>query len=131
MRNERYFSNPGGFDPSRFLGALEGNDDNSSVHPLNIYSAANPSSMVFGFGRRFVIVMNNHVGPDYLIMLFIFLTHRICPGRFFADASAYLVMANVLAAFNILPPIDPETGKEYIPELELVGGTTALVILMN
>lgn len=52
---------------------------------------------------------------------------RICPGRFFADASAWLLMANVLAAFSILPPIDPETGEDCIPPFELVGSLNVYV----
>lgn len=69
MRNECFFSNPDVFDPNRFLGALQGNEVNISVHPLNIYSAANPSSMVFGFGRRFVIVINDNKSSSYSTML--------------------------------------------------------------
>ena len=50
---------------------------------------------------------------------------RICPGRFLADANAWLVISNLLAAFDILPPVDPATGREMVPELEWVGGMTA------
>lgn len=42
--------------------------------------------------------------------------YRICPGRFLADANVWLVIANVLAAFDILPAIDPDTGAEILPE---------------
>lgn len=42
-----------------------------------------------------------------------------------ADANAWLIIANVLAVFDILPLIDPSTGKEIIPELEWTGGITA------
>ena len=60
-------------------------------------------------------------------MIFQELMHvsRACPGRFFADASAWLLIANVLAVFNILPPIDPASGNEYIPEPKWHGGITA------
>ena len=50
---------------------------------------------------------------------------RACPGRFFADASIWLTIANVLAAFEILPPLDPSTGNEVLPKFEYVGGSTA------
>lgn len=40
-------------------------------------------------------------------------------------------MANVLAAFNLLPPVDPTTGKDVLPELDLVGGVTACVGLFR
>ena len=48
-----------------------------------------------------------------------------CPGRFFADASVWLVAANILAVFDILPPIDPVTGKVIMPEFEWIGGMTS------
>ena len=41
-----------------------------------------------------------------------------------ADANAWLIIASVLAVFDILPPVDPATGKEIIPELEWMGGIT-------
>ena len=41
---------------------------------------------------------------------------RICPGRFIADANIWLVIANVLTVFDILPAIDPTTGEEILPE---------------
>lgn len=51
---------------------------------------------------------------------------RICPGRFIADANAWLVIASILAVFDILPSIDPETGNEILPEFDWVnGGLTA------
>ena len=51
--------------------------------------------------------------------------NRACPGRFFADTNAWLTIANMLAAFEILPPIDPVTGKEFIPKFEWIGGMTS------
>lgn len=37
--------------------------------------------------------------------------HRICPGRLLAEASIFIAVANLLAAFDILPPLD-ESGRE-------------------
>ena len=48
---------------------------------------------------------------------------RICPGRFFADAGLWLMMACILACFDILPPLD-ENGKEVMPPAEFTSGTT-------
>ena len=31
-------------------------------------------------------------------------TRRICPGRYFADASLFILTATLLHAFEILPP---------------------------
>jgi hypothetical protein len=41
---------------------------------------------------------------------------RSCPGIHLADAAVWLSLACILAAFDILPPINPETGKEEVPE---------------
>ena len=35
-----------------------------------------------------------------------------------ADANAWLVIASTLAVFDILPPIESQTGKEIVPDLE-------------
>ncbi|KAJ3002115.1 hypothetical protein NUW54_g6025 [Trametes sanguinea] len=45
-----------------------------------------PATLIFGFGRR------------------------ICPGRYFADAGLFILIASVLHVFEILPPLD-EHGK--------------------
>ncbi|OJT11091.1 O-methylsterigmatocystin oxidoreductase [Trametes pubescens] len=49
-----------------------------------------PSSFVFGFGRR------------------------SCPGQALADATIWLAIANIVALFDILQPVD-EAGKENTP----------------
>ncbi|KAL5483180.1 hypothetical protein ACEPAI_8409 [Sanghuangporus weigelae] len=59
-------------------------------------TAEDPISPVFGFGRR------------------------VCPGKAFADSIMWITMANVLAAFDILPCRDPVTGEDVysVPEFE-------------
>lgn len=47
MRDERYFSDPERFMPSRFMNYKE----NDSAHDL----AADPARLVFGFGRRYIL----------------------------------------------------------------------------
>lgn len=49
---------------------------------------------------------------------------RICPGRFFADASVWLAIVNILAAFDIKPPLDPDSGQEKIPNADFCWGVT-------
>ncbi|EJD04923.1 cytochrome P450 [Fomitiporia mediterranea MF3/22] len=60
-------------------------------------SILDPQVAVFGFGRR------------------------ICPGRHFAEAAVWLTIANVLAVFDILPPLD-ENGREILPNSEASSG---------
>lgn len=39
---------------------------------------------------------------------------RSCPGQALADASIWLAIANIVALFDILEPVD-KAGKEYMP----------------
>ncbi|EPS99953.1 hypothetical protein FOMPIDRAFT_1123536 [Fomitopsis schrenkii] len=57
-----------------------------------------PRNIVFGYGRR------------------------ICPGRRFADTSDWLVIAAILATFNIRKARDA-TGNEIIPPIEFTSGS--------
>ncbi|OCH88065.1 CyP450 monooxygenase [Obba rivulosa] len=56
-----------------------------------------PSTAAFGFGRR------------------------ICPGRFFADATLYINMACILHVFDIKPSLD-EWGHPVLPEMKTASG---------
>ncbi|KAH8093154.1 cytochrome P450 [Cristinia sonorae] len=56
-----------------------------------------PKSVVFGFGRR------------------------ICPGKDFADSSAYLLMSNIIATMDIAKALDRD-GLEITPPLEFTSG---------
>lgn len=46
---------------------------------------------------------------------------RVCPGRHFADAAAWLAVATVLACFDIAP-VKGKNGDEIIPDGELRTG---------
>lgn len=48
-------------------------------------------------------------------------THRICPGRLLAEASIFIAVANILAAFDILPPLD-ENGTPKVLPLSFTSG---------
>ena len=52
--------------------------------------------------------------------------HRVCPGQAFADASLWLAIAHLVAAFDIRKPLD-EAGKEYTPPAAFKSGFTRLV----
>ncbi|KAI5119697.1 hypothetical protein M0805_003582 [Coniferiporia weirii] len=106
MRDERYYRNPDEFNPERFLKKVT-DTSYDYMHALGSFDAGDPSSVVFGFGRR------------------------ICPGRFVADIGAWLAIANILAVFDILPEIDPETGKEMLPAVEFVDGFVSKPVLFG
>ncbi|KAH8114956.1 cytochrome P450 [Phellopilus nigrolimitatus] len=104
MRDEKFFPNPEQFSPKRFLDKISKRDGDKLVDAtsgLNSLELDDPSSLVFGFGRR------------------------ICPGRFFADASVWLAIVNILAAFDIKPPLDPDSGQEKIPNADFCWGVTS------
>lgn len=84
QRDPRYYESPDIFDPSRFL---------KSNPELD------PSSFVFGFGRR------------------------ICPGRFMVEAALFVACANLLATMRISPELDDQ-GNQIIPLVEF---TEALI----
>ncbi|PIL22693.1 cytochrome P450 [Ganoderma sinense ZZ0214-1] len=78
---ERY-PEPDMFMPERFL--KEGKLDTDAIDPAGV---------VFGFGRRYVIL---------------YLMCAICPGRYFADATFFIFVACVLHVFDITPPLDED-----------------------
>ncbi|KAI0640914.1 cytochrome P450 [Trametes meyenii] len=59
-----------------------------------------PSTFAFGFGRR------------------------VCPGKALADASLWLAITSIVAAFDIRPPLDAD-GKEMIPPAAFQTGFTS------
>lgn len=56
-----------------------------------------PKAVVFGYGRR------------------------VCPGKYFSDSNIFIVVAQLLAAFNIKKDVD-ENGVEIEPELDALPG---------
>ncbi|CUA67074.1 Fumitremorgin C synthase [Rhizoctonia solani] len=63
-----------------------------SFDPDRFLDTDTPSTPAFGFGRR------------------------SCPGNHYAEASLFLLVASILAVFDIKPKINPVSGKEEIPE---------------
>ncbi|KAH8114914.1 cytochrome P450 [Phellopilus nigrolimitatus] len=104
MRDETFFPNPDVFSPERHAGKTSGNDDATHSNevqdmPATSVTEDDPSSIVFGFGRR------------------------VCPGKLFAESMLWMTMANVLACFAIRPCSDPLTGVEELPKWEFENET--------
>ncbi|KAL5532017.1 hypothetical protein ACEPAF_5581 [Sanghuangporus sanghuang] len=63
------------------------------------------------------IIRKDHEAYDSVAPVFGF-GRRFCPGRVFAESIMWITIASVLAAFDILPCMDPVTGKEILPVVE-------------
>lgn len=48
---------------------------------------------------------------------------RICPGQYLGFASVWIIVATLLAKFDILPAKD-EDGNDILPKLEFTTGIT-------
>ncbi|KAI0092441.1 cytochrome P450 [Irpex rosettiformis] len=86
LRNPKDYPEPDKFNPNRFL---KGGILNREIR--------DPSTLVFGFGRR------------------------ICPGRHFSQDNAFLTIATVLHVFDIVPSLD-ENGNKLDPTPQMTTG---------
>jgi hypothetical protein len=46
---------------------------------------------------------------------------RVCPGRYLAENTLFMMFTTMLATCDILPPLD-ENGKEVMPGLDYTSG---------
>ena len=102
MHNPDIYPEPNTFNPERFIRDGKLRDD-----------ILDPVSIVFGFGRRYV--------PSPLDVVFSMNSqgriHSKCPGRHFADAMLYIIVASLLHVFDVRPPLD-EDGSPIKIELQ-------------
>ncbi len=54
---------------------------------------------------------------------------RVCPGQYLGFASIWIVVATILAKFDISPAKDEE-GKEILPRLEFSTGITRYAVML-
>ena len=73
--------------------------DPETFNPDRWLDQSLPEAPVFGFGRR------------------------SCPGNQYAEATLFIMIASMLAIFNIRPRTDPATGQEIIPEGKVTTNT--------
>lgn len=92
--DEKRYKHPHTFNPNRFMHDIQ----TSSKAALNP-NVAERDHYTFGAGRR------------------------ICQGLHVADDFLFLGIARLMWAFNFDQAIDPQTGKEIVPDrLDLIGG---------
>lgn len=120
LNDERFFQEPEVFQPERFRSKVEAMRDN--LQSLNGHMLDDPSALTFGFGRRYAIQLRINVWASLTTPC------RICPGRYFADTTVWLVMAQMLAVFDISSPRDKTTGMLELPRVAFITGTVRCVV---
>lgn len=105
-RDPDVYPEPDVFKPERFL------TPNGGVSDLH-----DPKKFVFGFGRRLV-----RISPTRGIQFDDPDVYRICPGRYFADATIWLAAASIATTMDIRPAKDPQ-GEIITPNSRFVSGT--------
>ncbi len=109
-RDTRYYPDPETFQPERFL--LESGELNPDV--------LDPAEMAFGYGRRSVRPPAANAFPDT--------QYRICPGRHFAEASLFTIIASVLHTFDISAPLDRD-GNPVKLDVKMTNGVVSYVCM--
>lgn len=107
--NTKY--DPEAFIPERFLDASQNTVD--------------PAMYAFGFGRRYAIAI---LLPTIHGFESIFMP-SICPGKSLAENSVFIIIASLLASFDILPPDSADLKADF--DLGLVRYACLCYTLVN
>lgn len=82
-----------------------------SGRSLHDEGTLDPRHVVFGYGRRSVCLW-----PSTGVAQVMLKHHRICPGRYFADTTLFLAIANMAATLDIRKARNAE-GAEVTPRI--------------
>ena len=115
LRDKNVYQEPILFRPERFL------KEDGSLNP----DVQDPM-IVFGFGRRFVIILATVCMTKITMTSF----YRICPGRHMAMDTILIFIASILSVFDIRPYED-ENGEPVVRELQMTSGLMQCVDRMR
>lgn len=96
MHDPEEYKDPDVFRPERFI------SERGNLDP----SVRDPAKFVFGFGKRFVLILPS-------LSLYTHACGRLCAGKHFAEASLFINVASMLHVFDITPPLD-ENGDPIV-----------------
>lgn len=97
--DERVWEEPASFNPERFL----------KPECPQLDSDLDPRNIVFGFGRRSVVLANINGVVEAMLNW-----NRLCPGNLFADTTLFLTIASIVATLDIQKARDAK-GVEITP----------------
>jgi cytochrome P450 len=112
MHDPNQFDNPMAFKPERYLKDGKLNAD-----------VMDPEAAAFGYGRRYV------TASRYTCARNSFMLARICPGRHFSGEALAMLVASVLACFNVRPPKDEHGEEVQMGPMDMASVMIAYVFL--
>lgn len=104
LHDPNIYPDPLTFDPTRFMDRKK-----NALQGINELPDA-----AFGFGRRCVFITFLAYHVDYNPC-------RMCPGRWFAFDTMWIIVASILSSYDIMKAVD-DTGNTIEPKIEYSSG---------
>lgn len=91
LRDKKDYPDPESFKPERYL--------KNGLPDLTI---RDPTTIVFGFGRRWVFLLRSLAQPTFAKKT----SCSVCPAAHMGLSTVWIMAASILSAFDILKPLD-------------------------